>query len=238
MSDRYHVGDQLEIKIEKIVTNGLGMGFGEQLTVFVPFAATGDVLAVEIGELRGRTAFASILKILEPGEGRTDPICKHFLTCGGCDFQHLSYPKQIEAKGGIIDDCLRRIGHIDIDPVEVLPSERESGYRLRTKFHYDSVTKAVGFYKRLSHEVVDIEICPVLTDGMNAVLDELRSNVDGFGDESFDIDAAAFGESHSIYSKNLIEPVHELSAKVNNEEYFFNARSFFQANAQNLSKVG
>ncbi|MEZ5306489.1 MAG: class I SAM-dependent RNA methyltransferase [Pyrinomonadaceae bacterium] len=230
---RYHIGDKLEIRIEKIVPNGLGMGFGEELTVFVPLSAPGDVLVVELRQIKGRTAFAAIDKILVASDVRTDPVCPHFGVCGGCDLQHLKYDAQLEAKKEMIRDSLTRIAKLEPpEDFKILPSPMEHGYRLRTQFHYSSSKGKLGFFKRLSHEVEDIEHCPILSDGMNRVLRDIRNELKGlrFDEAVTHIDAAAVGEANSIYSSELVAPTEELRMDVFGERFLFNAKSFFQAN--------
>lgn len=236
----YRIGDQLEIKIKKIVPNGLGMGFAEKLTVFVPLAVAGDTLAVEIRQVKGRTAFASILNVLEPGVARVEPPCKYFGECGGCDLQQMSYEAQLVVKSEIIRDCLTRIAHIEFnEDIPVIPSPEPFGYRIRTQFHYDARTKETGFFRRHSHTVVDIDECMVLTREMNGSLNGLRNAVKDIGYEGniLNIETAAVGEDTSVYCDSIMEPVRELSIGAGGENYLFDARSFFQANQFMLEKL-
>src|SRR5688572_24704499 len=111
---RYKLGDRLEVKVEKIVPKGFGLAFAEELTVFVPLSAPGDVLRVRLDEIKGRTAFAEIEEIIDPSPERGVPPCKYFGTCGGCDFQQFPYERQLSAKVEIIRDSLLRIGKIEM----------------------------------------------------------------------------------------------------------------------------
>lgn len=111
----YKTGDELEIKIERIVPRGLGIGFGKKLTVFVPLAVAGDIVRVLLNQVKGKIAFADIAEVLSASPARIAPPCPYFGTCGGCDFQQMDYQTQLEAKGGIVRDSLHRIGKIDYD---------------------------------------------------------------------------------------------------------------------------
>jgi len=229
----YHTGDQLEVKIEKMVPNGLGLAFAEKLTVFVPLAVEGDTLAVELRQIKGRTAFAAIIKILDPSPERVEPPCVYFGECGGCDFQQMSYGAQLKAKVGIIRDCLTRIAHIDFEgDIRVVPSKEVTAYRLRTQFHAEADSHRIGFFRRQSHEIIDIEKCLVLTAPMNRTLTKLRESLDQHADgESIaNIEAAAIGEKDSIYSESYFEQTKEISIEASGDQFWFNAQSFFQAN--------
>ncbi len=98
MSVKYKVGEEIEVKIEKIVTGGYGLGFAEKLTVFVPLSAPDDKLKVKIHQLKGKTAFAEIVEIIEPSVERITPPCVYFGSCGGCDFQQMNYQTQLRQK--------------------------------------------------------------------------------------------------------------------------------------------
>lgn len=160
----YKLNDLLEVKIEKIVPNGFGLAFAEGLTVFVSLAAPGDRLRVAVRELRKKIAFAEIVEVIEPSPARIAPPCKYFGTCGGCDFQQMSYQAQLEAKVTIIRDCLQRIGKIDLaEDIPIVPSPRELEYRSRAQWHLDTRAKKFGYFRRNSHEVIDVGECPILT---------------------------------------------------------------------------
>ncbi|NNE98998.1 MAG: class I SAM-dependent RNA methyltransferase [Pyrinomonadaceae bacterium] len=234
MSKKYNIGDTLEVVIEKIVPNGLGLSFVEDLTVFVPLSARGDRLSVEIRQLKGKTAFAKIVGILDPSESRIEPKCEYFGTCGGCNFQQMNYQAQLEAKVGIIRDSLSRIGKIEFDrDIPIVSSPEQLGYRLRAQWHADTVEKKIGYFKRQSHEIVVTETCPILDPTLEKTLNELQQNLEWetFLAKEINIEAAA-GENEEIsaFSAELIEPTREISIKAGGERYFFNARSFFQGN--------
>ncbi len=234
MSGTYKTGDQLETKIERIVPGGYGLAFAESLTVFVSLAAPGDRLRVVIRELRKKIAFAEIVEIIEPSKVRAEPPCKYFGNCGGCDFQQMNYQAQLDAKVGIIRDSLRRIGKIDTtDDISIIPSPQPLNYRSRAQWHLETREKKIGYFRRLSHEVIDIEQCPILTPELNTTLSEIRQGLTwaDFHSETAEIEAAAGDNGRiSIYSETLAEPAEEISFEAAGETFSYSARSFFQGN--------
>lgn len=230
----YKKGDELEIEIARIVPRGLGIGFGKKLTVFVPLTAAGDEVRVRLNEVKGKIAFGEVVEILKPSPDRISPPCPYFGSCGGCDFQQMSYQKQLEAKVGIIRDALYRIGKIDFaGEIGMISSPEELGYRTRAQWHIDTKEKRIGYFKRGSHEVIDVRQCPILVPELNETLADLRDTVewDSFWDEKVEIEAAAGDKGQvSIYGKELIEPTEEISCTAVGEKYFYSARSFFQGN--------
>lgn len=221
------------VKIEKIVPNDYGLAFVEGLTIFVSLAAKGDKLRIRIREKKGKLAFAEIIEIIEPAEDRVTPTCQYFGKCGGCDFQQMSYPAQLEAKISIIQDCLKRIGKIDFQgEIKIIGSPQEFGYRSRAQWHANTRNKKIGYFRRFSNQIIDVENCPILDDKLQKTLTDLRDNLNWteFWAENVEIETATNGKDVSIYSNEIIEPTEKISFEVLGNRYFFNAESFFQGN--------
>lgn len=220
---------------------GLGIGFGKKLTVFVPLAVAGDIVRVSLNQVKGKIAFADIVEVLSASPDRIVPPCPYFGACGGCDFQQMGYQTQLEAKAGIVRDSLHRIGKIDYDrEIEIVGSPRPFEYRSRAQWHIDTQAKRVGYFKRGSHEVIDIERCPILVPELEKTLRELRDTIEweSFWDERLEIEAASGdGGKVSIYGSELIEPTDEISFTAAGEKYFYSARSFFQGNQFLVEKL-
>ncbi|MGI9035181.1 MAG: class I SAM-dependent RNA methyltransferase [Pyrinomonadaceae bacterium] len=224
---------ELTVKIEKIVPGGDGLAFAEGLTVFVALAAAGDVLRVRVREKKGKIAFAEIVEIIKPSPDRIAPGCQYFGRCGGCDFQQLNYAAQLAAKVGIIRDCLTRIGKINYErEIEIIASPQPYEYRSRAQWHADTRRRKLGYFKRYSHEIIDIEHCPILAPALEKTLENFRLNLNWneFWSEKIEIEAASADGEISIYSSELIEPTREISFAARGEKYFYDADSFFQGN--------
>jgi len=234
LSTHYRTGDIIDLRVEKIVPRGFGLGFAENLTVLVPLTAPGDDLRVRIGEIKKRLAFAEVVKVRNGGPKRIAPPCELFGKCGGCDFQQMNYAAQLEAKAGLIRDCLHRIGKIEYDAeIPVIPSPQQFAYRSRARWHIDREKKAIGYHARDSHDVVDVSSCRVLTPGLQSTLEYFREsmNWDEVWDSRSEMEAVTGDEGRvSMYSPDMAEPTAELSYAVNGVEYAFTAETFFQAN--------
>ena len=215
--------------------NGFGLAFAEGLTVFVPLAAAGDRLRVKINQKKGKTAFAEIVEIIEPSKDRTVPRCPYFGTCGGCNFQQLEYEAQLKTKVGIIKDCLSRIGKINYErEIIVVGSPQSYEYRSRAQWHVDVRGRKIGYFRGGSHDILDVEVCPILTPEMQSLLTELRETIEWetFAGRIVEIEAASGGDGKevSVYSAEIIEPTDEISFEANGNRYFYDANTFFQGN--------
>jgi len=228
------VGDQLTVDISKIVPRGLGLGFASGSTFFVALAAPGDRVAVRVTEVKGNAAFGEIEEVITPSARRIKPPCPYFGTCGGCDFQQMDYEAQVEAKVGIIQDCLHRIGKIDYEgELDVIRSPLEFGYRTRAQWHADINEHTIGYYRRSSHDVVDIEQCPIASPVLNQTLKELRDTIEWgtIWGNRIAIEAANGDDgSVSIYSSELTIPTQEITVAAAGERFDYSAKSFFQGN--------
>jgi 23S rRNA (uracil1939-C5)-methyltransferase len=109
----------------------------------------------------------------------------------------------------------------------------EFQYRSRAQWHLDRATERFGYLKRNSHEVVDVESCPILVPELNAELGRLRREMSWseLWDDQARIDAAAGDDGAvSIFSDELNEATHEIVATVRGDMFSHSARAFFQGN--------
>jgi 23S rRNA (uracil1939-C5)-methyltransferase len=167
-----------ELRIDKLVYGGMGLGRHDGKVVFVPFTAPGDRVRVRAVERKKNFIRASLVELLEAGPGRQQPSCPHFGRCGGCQWQHLDYERQIEVKRGILQELFHH--H--------LPESRELEIRMRgcgNPFGYRSRARVqlrgvgddvqVGFFRYQSHRVEDVEECPLLVPLLNEALRSVRT---------------------------------------------------------------
>jgi 23S rRNA (uracil1939-C5)-methyltransferase len=168
--------NRFEVIIEKIVAGGDGLGRHQGKVVFVPQAAPGDRLCVEVVEHRRDYIRAEIVQILTASTVRREPPCPFFGRCGGCSMMHLAPDTQIEAKREILLESLRRGGGVELQDRVHVKTGPELGYRSRARFHvkYTGHGPLVGFKERGSHRIVDVNRCLLISDEANGVLGKIR----------------------------------------------------------------
>ncbi len=163
----------MEIKIEKLVYGGKGLGKVNDKICFVPFVLPDEIVDVEIKKDKKSFLECELKEVIEPSKYRIDPVCKYFKYCGGCDYQHMDYTKELEIKRDILKETLTRIGKFeDIEVDKVIPSEREYFYRNRTQLKVWGNT--IGFYRKESNQIVDIDSCYLIDEDLNNGLIGLR----------------------------------------------------------------
>ena len=125
-----------DITIEAVAAEGKAIAHSpDGQVVFVPFAVPGDIVDIRVIKKKKNYLEGIIAQMKKPSADRLDPFCRHFGVCGGCKWQPLPYPLQLEAKRHQVYDQLVRIGHLDVPEIlPTLPSERTVYYRNKLEF--------------------------------------------------------------------------------------------------------
>jgi tRNA/tmRNA/rRNA uracil-C5-methylase (TrmA/RlmC/RlmD family) len=227
-----------EVAIDRLVYGGAGLGRREGKVVFVPFSVPGDRLLVRPVEEKKQFIRAEIVEILQPGPGRIQPTCRYFMKCGGCHWQQLEYPRQIEAKRQILEEILHhRFPETHRLMISMEPCSQPFAYRNRARVQLrrsaDHLT--AGFYRRESHTVEDIDACPLLRPLLNEALSEARKSSGAYRHES-DMACSDEEEKWAFDLADSKEPV-LLHKTIGDFRYVFSASVFFQANEFIVSKL-
>jgi 23S rRNA (uracil1939-C5)-methyltransferase len=127
----------ITVTLTSIAHGGEAIGHHAGKIVFVPYAIPGETVQAEIVEEKQRWARARLVRVIKPSPDRTLPPCPYFGPdqCSGCQWQHISYGRQLELKAEVVADQLRRLGGIAEPPVlEPIALADEAGlldYRYR-----------------------------------------------------------------------------------------------------------
>jgi 23S rRNA (uracil1939-C5)-methyltransferase len=168
----FSVGDLLEVDIEKMAYGPSALARHQGFVFFVPFAAPGDRAQIRVTVLHKRHAEAEIVEVLQSSSARVPPACKVFGSCGGCDWQHLSYSQQIHWKQSLVSDFLKRSGATDFQLLPLQTTDQIWRYRHRVQLKIQE--GKVGFFERGSHRIVDIDDCPLMESALQPALLRLR----------------------------------------------------------------
>jgi len=164
-----------ELKIEKWIYGGDGLGRLNGQVVLVPFAIPGERVRVRFTGAQTGLRRASLEAVLEASADRVAPRCPYFGVCGGCHYQHAAYPLQLEQKTLILADAFRRIAKVEIPaPVKVVSGE-PWGYRNRIQLHF--AERRLGFMAAGSHRLQPVDRCPVASPALEQAIGILRQMV-------------------------------------------------------------
>lgn len=156
--------------IERLVHGGEGLTRVEGKVGLVRDVLPGELVRIEVSGDRPKHFLGRLIEVLQASPLRVRPNCSHFGTCGGCDWQHITYSHQLEQKKQILLEDLSRLGKTTIDPalINMIPS-KPWNYRTRIQVHTDSAGVS-GFKARSSSRIVPVQNCPVSSPALNAVL--------------------------------------------------------------------
>jgi 23S rRNA (uracil1939-C5)-methyltransferase len=147
------------VQIEKPIYGGAFLARVEGKAVFVPLALPEEQARVRVIEEKRGYATAEVEEIVAAAAERVTPACRHFGTCGGCQYQHAKYKAQLVYKQAILRETLERGGVRAPEEIAILAGEPWA-YRNRIRLAFDADGRA-GYRGRRSHAVVAIEECPI-----------------------------------------------------------------------------
>lgn len=151
-------GQEIDVEINDIGFGGRGVGRVDGVACFVPGVIEKEKVRVKIAKVKSRMMEAWLLEVLEPSPYRVEPPCPVFLKCGGCSYQHIDYPHQLQIKETQLREALRRLGGLSDPPVlPMIASPEPYGYRNRIAVHVRDGN--VGFYAEGSNRVIPVKKC-------------------------------------------------------------------------------
>jgi 23S rRNA (uracil1939-C5)-methyltransferase len=130
-------GDELDLYVERYGAEGKGIARIDGFVVFVRGGVPGDRVSARLAKVSKNFAEADVVSVVEPSTHRTLPRCAHFGTCGGCVWQHLAYPAQMEFKRQQVVDALERIGGFsDVTVQPTIGASDAFYYRNKMEFSF------------------------------------------------------------------------------------------------------
>jgi len=175
------IGQRVELTIHDLAFGGEGVGRYDEFVVFVPFVIPGEVVEVELLDVKKRYARARLIRVIQPSPQRVQPRCRFYGECGGCQYQHLDYATQLQWKQKQVADLFQRIGGLDpAVVVPVVPCPQPYGYRNRImiRSQWDKYKQGlnIGFIRADSRLVVDLDECQIAEPALNEQIRHVRAN--------------------------------------------------------------
>jgi 23S rRNA (uracil1939-C5)-methyltransferase/tRNA (uracil-5-)-methyltransferase len=231
-AEPYEWHEVVELKIEALSNLGAGIAKPGGWVVFVPFALPDERIRAKVWRNETNCSHADLVEILEPSPDRIEPHCPHFTTCGGCQYQHLPYEKQLEWKTRQVRELLSHMVGIKAEVKATIPSPKQWGYRSKITPHFQRPKLGedfpIGFLEfNRRTRLVDVYNCPIAMDEINEVLQPIRDDVKRR--------AAEYKKGATLLlraTEDRVETDHRapVSEKVGDLKFNFLAGDFFQNN--------
>jgi 23S rRNA (uracil1939-C5)-methyltransferase len=173
---KFNYRKEIAVEVERVAFGGSGIGrLTDGKVCFIPYVISGEKVKARIRSTHPSYVEADLSEVIEASEDRVQPKCPVFGRCGGCQYQHVSYAKQLSIKSSQVAEVLERLGGISAAPVELtIPSPLEFNYRNRITVHAEG--GRVGFFGARSRRLVEVKECPLASEHVNALLRKLRSS--------------------------------------------------------------
>ncbi len=181
------------VTITDVAAEGKALARVNDLVVFVPYVAPGDIVDIQLTRKKHNYAEGKAVAFHKYSEERTVPFCEHFGVCGGCKWQHLPYGVQLRYKQKQVIDNLTRIGKIELGEVlPILGSSHTQFYRNKLEFTFSNkkwlteeqvqsgelinCMNGVGFHiPNMFDKVLDIHKCWLQDDISNRIRQAIKA---------------------------------------------------------------
>jgi 23S rRNA (uracil1939-C5)-methyltransferase len=182
-------GELIEFNITDLSDTGDGVGRCNERVVFVPDTVPGDKILARLVHVKPKFAHAQLKEILQRSPQRIRPSCIVADKCGGCQWQHINYQYQLEAKRNQVVQALERIGGFDKPPVNnVIAAGSSLGYRNKSTYPF-GVSAAgkvqAGYYQKGTHQLINLNQCPVQDERLNPLLEQVKQDIQRQGWEIY-----------------------------------------------------
>jgi tRNA/tmRNA/rRNA uracil-C5-methylase (TrmA/RlmC/RlmD family) len=229
----YH--EEITFTVDALTNLGVGVGRMEGWVVFVPYALPGERVRARVYRNDKRHSETDLLEILEPSPERIEPLCPHFGTCGGCQYQHLSYESQLQWKRRQVEELLARMTTVSAPVEPVIASPETFGYRSKITPHFQKANKegiieTIGFLKvGRKRDAFELDHCPIAMPVINERLPGLKAEVRARA-ATYKKGATVILRASDGDSPVLTEHKDVCHQKVGEITFSFNAGDFFQNN--------
>ena len=172
-------GEIIDLQIEAMSYDNAAIARYKDFVVFVDRGSPGDEVKAEITTLRPNYARAKIIEIKESDSNyRIEPLCKIFKVCGGCQWQHLPYEKQLEQKNLLLKNFFSKL---DLKPdvlKNIIGVDDPWHYRNKVQFPVRTVRETgrlkAGYFEWHSNELVNVKHCPIQNNLFDEIVETVR----------------------------------------------------------------
>ena len=151
-------GQLCRLVVDGYASDGAGVARLDGMVVFVQGGIRGEACDVRLTHVGRSALWGRVEEVVNPSPARIFPRCLHYTKCGGCQFRHMNYAEELEAKRIRVEDALRRLGGADIHVSAILGAEQVDRYRNKAQFPVAKGPR-IGFYRPRSHDVIDVDDC-------------------------------------------------------------------------------
>jgi len=176
-----HSGQTLELKIAATTNEGFGVSMHEGKRILVANGLPGEQLVARVTYVGRREAFANTIKTIKTSPDRQlSPACQMGKCCDGCGLMQMRYPAQLAWKKSLVAREIRKFPSLaEVEIFDTVGSPKELNYRNSAKLVVAGKFSApvIGIYRRNTHEVLEIDDCPLHHELINKVVKAAKAGI-------------------------------------------------------------
>lgn len=168
------------VKIVALNDDAEGVARIDGFTCFIPNTLIDEEVEIKITEIKKSFSRALLVKIIKESTKRVEASCQYYSECGGCGTLHIDYEEQLKIKTDKIKNALQRIAKLEtVNVSDCIASPNTTNYRNKIELSIvnENNKLLIGFKKKGSHSIIDIEVCNNINSLGNKILKELRASL-------------------------------------------------------------
>lgn len=178
MTSTVERGQRLRLVLEYMGRAGDTVAHHDGAAISVFGGIPGEEVIAEVVRQRRQYVAAQVVEVVIPSPHRIKPPCPYVGDCTGCQWQHISYERQLYLKREAVLDAIHSIeGLSDVPVFKTYPSEEQFGYRNHARFTIGSGGH-LGFVHRERRRFVEIQRCLLMNPWINETLGALQGKCD------------------------------------------------------------
>ena len=175
--NKIKVDDEFILDIKRLGINGEGIGFYNNLVIFVDNAIPGEGHLVKVTKVEDKMAYAKSLELKHYNDYRKNTECEYYGTCGGCSTMHIKDSYLEELKRDLLIESLKKYTTINYKKFEIKPTVYLNRFNYRNRSQLQLVKNEIGssvsMLKKNSNITVSINKCLV----QDELIDDLNNKI-------------------------------------------------------------
>lgn len=237
-------GDRFEVEITGINDGGIATAEIDGAPIEVAGAIVGESVVAEVLRKYPERVAAKTVDVLEASPDRVEPACKYFLECTGCQWQHVSYARQLDLKRDRVVKELSAFDSLSETTVlQTVESPRQLGYRNHGRFTVAKKQDAgsIGYVNATTRQWLKIDECLLMDSQINEALNTFQERL--AGQSQLSIRVGSNSGSMLVQPKMEVQGidietgVQHYEEEVRERRFTIAASSFFQVNTDQLSQA-
>lgn len=157
---------------------------------FVDGLFIGEEASIQIEYKRAGSFFGKVTRLITKSPDRIQPRCGVCTACGGCQFQQLAYPAQLEYKTNKVKASFKRYS-LDVNVNKCIGMDNPYNYRNKIQVpvgrdpHGHIVT---GFYRSGTHKIIPVDKCYIEDERASNIVNEFKKLLKDFRYEPYNED--------------------------------------------------